>query len=134
MEEQKLNPFEAIGGFEMIEKLVEAFYKRVSCHPDLYPIFPGDWPETARKQKQFLTQLLGGPPLYLEEHGHPMMKARHMRFPITPRRAEAWLACMNEAMEEVQLENPWREAIFNRLTMIAHHMVNQIEENRSKGE
>lgn len=133
-EQQPLNPYKAIGGFETIEKLVEAFYKRVGQHPDLYPIFPEDLTETARKQKQFLTQLLGGPPLYLEEHGHPMLRARHMRFPITPTRASAWLSCMDEAMEEIRLENPWREAIFNRLTIIAHNMMNQEEEQSKKGE
>ncbi|HEX6923631.1 MAG TPA: globin, partial [Bacillales bacterium] len=41
-EQQPLNPYKAIGGFETIEKLVEAFYKRVGQHPDLYPIFPED--------------------------------------------------------------------------------------------
>ena len=30
--------------------------------------------ETSRKQKQFLTQFLGGPDLYTQEHGHPMLK------------------------------------------------------------
>lgn len=129
-----MNPYKEIGGFATIENLVEAFYKRVAKHPDLYPIFPDDLTETARKQKQFLTQLLGGPPLYLEEHGHPMLKARHMRFPITPVRASAWLACMKEAMAEIQLEEPWREAIFSRLTVIALNMVNQKEETSKKGE
>ena len=33
-----------------------------------------DFAETSRKQKQFLTQFLGGPNLYTEEHGHPMLK------------------------------------------------------------
>ncbi|MCY9072878.1 thiol management oxidoreductase, partial [Bacillus inaquosorum] len=42
-----------------------------------------------RKQKQFLTQYLGGPPLYTEEHGHPMLRARHLPFPITNERADA---------------------------------------------
>ncbi|HEU5140407.1 MAG TPA: globin [Bacillales bacterium] len=133
-EKEQLNPYKAIGGFETIDKLVEAFYKRVARHPDLYPIFPEDLTETARKQKQFLTQLLGGPPLYLEEHGHPMLRARHMRFPITPTRASAWLSCMSAAMDEIRLEEPWREAIFNRLTVIAQNMMNQREEHSTKGE
>lgn len=133
-EQLQLNPYKAIGGFTTIENLVEAFYKRVAKHPELRPIFPDDLTETARKQKQFLTQLLGGPPLYLEEHGHPMLRARHMRFPITPVRASAWLSCMKGAMEEINLEEPWREAIINRLTVIALNMVNQKEETSKKGE
>ena len=30
------------------------------------------------QQKQFKHKYSGGPNLYTEEHGHPMMKARHM--------------------------------------------------------
>ncbi|PWA12759.1 globin [Pueribacillus theae] len=120
----KNTPYEAIGGSQMIDVWVDAFYDKVGRHPDLIPIFPDDLTETARKQKQFLTQFLGGPPLFNEEHGHPMLRARHLPFPITPKRAEAWLSCMNQAMEEVNFPQPWREQIFNRLTKVAHHMVN----------
>ena len=48
-----------------------------------------------------MTQFLGGPPLYTEEHGHPMLRARHMPFEITQTRAKEWLQCMEEAMNEV---------------------------------
>ncbi len=72
-------PYEAIGE-ELLSQLVDTFYERVKRHPLLYPIFPDDLTETARKQKQFLTQYLGGPPLYTEEHGHPMLRARHLPF------------------------------------------------------
>ena len=75
MREKIHSPYELLGGEHTISKLVDAFYARVAQHPDLAPIFPDDLTETARKQKQFLTQYLGGPPLYTEEHGHPMMRA-----------------------------------------------------------
>lgn len=130
----QLNPFEVIGGNETIEQLVSAFYKRVAEHPELRPIFPDDLTETARKQKQFLTQLLGGPPLYLEEHGHPMLRARHLRFPITSEKASAWLSCMNDALNEIDMKETWRKAIYNRLSVIALNMVNQKVENSKKGE
>ena len=45
-----------------MHQIIDAFYRRVKIHPDLAPIFPEDLTETARKQKQFLTQFLGGPP------------------------------------------------------------------------
>ncbi|CAM3994737.1 globin [Geobacillus sp. FSL K6-0789] len=124
MGEQWQTLYEAIGGEEKVAKLVEAFYRRVAAHPDLRPIFPDDLTETARKQKQFLTQYLGGPPLYTAEHGHPMMRARHLRFEITPKRAEAWLACMRAAMDEIGLSGPAREQFYHRLVLTAHHMVN----------
>lgn len=124
MSQTQVTPYEAIGGSDMISTWVDAFYDRVGKHPDLIPIFPEDLTETARKQKQFLTQFLGGPPLFMEEHGHPMLRARHLPFPITPLRAEAWLDCMEKAMKEVDFPQPWGEQIFNRLAKVAQHMVN----------
>ncbi|MGP4074074.1 globin domain-containing protein [Piscibacillus sp. B03] len=124
---QQGNIYDAIGGAEAVERLVEAFYKRVGQHPELIPIFPDDLTETARKQKQFLTQFFGGPPLYIQEHGHPMLRARHMPFPITPTRRDAWLECMAGALEEAEIEEPYKTSIYERLTMTANHMMNTEE-------
>lgn len=121
-----LIPYDEIGA-ETLSNLVDAFYARVSAHPQLAPIFPDDLNETARKQKQFLTQYLGGPNIYSAEHGHPRLKARHHPFPITPDRAQAWLECMSEAMDEVGLSGQCRETFFNRLVLTAHHMVNDYD-------
>jgi hemoglobin len=123
MVEKRIVPYDAIGE-KKLNELVDAFYSKVANHPDLKPIFPGDFTEIARKQKQFLTQYLGGPPLYTEEHGHPMMRARHLPHEITPTRAKAWLRCMSEAMDEVNLDGPMREGIFSKLVLTAQHMVN----------
>lgn len=127
MVENQMRPYDAIGE-EKLSSLVDAFYLRVGKHPDLIPIFPEDLTEVARKQKQFLTQFLGGPPLYTEEHGHPMMRARHLPHEITPMRAKAWLSCMSEAMDEVGLDPTFREFFFSRLVMTANHMVNTPDE------
>ncbi|SER87063.1 hemoglobin [Gracilibacillus ureilyticus] len=124
--------YEAIGGEETIDQLVEAFYARVAKHPDLIPIFPDDFTEVARKQKQFLTQFFGGPPLYIQEHGHPMMRKRHLRFPITPVRRDAWLKCMEGALSEVQIQEPFRSAMFERLTLTANHMMNTPDEEKGE--
>ncbi|WP_449539490.1 globin domain-containing protein [Ferdinandcohnia sp. Marseille-Q9671] len=130
MSEKLIPPYEAIGGEETLSKLVDAFYKRVGKHEDLAPIFPDDLTETARKQKQFLTQYLGGPAIYSYEHGHPMLRARHLPFPITPTRANAWLACMREAMDEIELDGPIRTEFYNRLVLTAQHMINTPDEQK----
>lgn len=124
MNKKPLIPYEEIGA-EKLSELIDLFYSKVAVHSDLYPIFPDDLTETVRKQKQFMTQYLGGPNLYSDEHGHPMMRARHMPFPITPTRAKAWLACMSEAMDEVELEPKFRDFYFRRLELTANHMVNK---------
>ncbi|WP_409294727.1 globin [Peribacillus sp. SCS-26] len=132
MIEGSRTPYETIGN-EKLSEIIDLFYSKVSQHPDLVPIFPDDLSETARKQKQFMTQYLGGPPLYTAEHGHPMLRARHMPFEITPRRADAWLSCMRDAMDEAALEGEIREFFYQRLVLTAQHMINT-PENDAKGE
>lgn len=116
--------YEMAGGAETIQSLVTAFYYRVERHPDLAPIFPGDFTDIRSKQYDFLTQFFGGPPLYTQKYGSPMLRARHLKSPVTPKRAESWLHCMSEAMEEVGLMGPLRDTMFDRLTKAAYHMVN----------
>lgn len=125
-------PYELIGGEKTLAALVEAFYTRVAQHPDLKPIFPEDLTETKYKQFMFLTQFLGGPSLYSDRYGHPMLRARHMPFPITPKRARAWLSCMSEAMDEIGLQGSIREFIFGRLTLTAQHMINTPDEEEAE--
>lgn len=121
-------------GEEKLHELVDLFYSRIKQDPILAPLFPDDLTETARKQKQFLTQFLGGPPLFTEEHGHPRLRFRHLRFPITKRHAEAWLSNMKAAMDGVGLAGRTREEFFARLTITAFHMVNTDNENQEFNE
>ncbi|HIX42190.1 globin [Kurthia sp. 3B1D] len=128
MIQKPIIPYEEIGA-EKLSDLIDSFYSKVAKNPKLKPIFPDDLTETARKQKQFQTQYLGGPNIYTEEHGHPMMRARHMNFEITPERAQAWLECMYEAMDEVGLDGKFREIYYKRLVLTAHHMINAEDPN-----
>lgn len=116
--------YKAIGGQPTVEKIVTSLYKHIGQHEKLIPIFPDDLTESARKQYLFLTQFFGGPSLYLEERGHPMLRRRHLQFEITHERKRAWLECMQKALIEANIEEPYRTAIFDRLVMTAEHMVN----------
>lgn len=133
MIERKLSPFESIGE-DTLHRLVDTFYDLVAQHPDLASIFPNQFTEIARKQKQFLTQYLGGPHVYTEEHGHPMMRARHLPFPVTPTRAKAWLSCMTQAMDKVGLNGLVRDEFYSRLHLTAQHMINTPDTGELSGE
>lgn len=123
-----MNPNESLyislGGAEGLHRLVEVFYAKVQLHPQLSPLFPDDITPVLEKQYQFLSQFFGGPMLYSQLHGHPMMRARHMHIPITPDRADDWLGCMKEALEETGVQEPLRSAVLSRLAGPAHHFVN----------
>ncbi|MCD9023911.1 globin [Cohnella silvisoli] len=116
--------YEAIGGSAVIRDIVTRFYPKVQAHPLLAPLFPKDIDPVMEKQYLFLSQFLGGPSLYSDEYGHPMMRARHLPFPITPERAQAWLSCMAAALAETSIPEPLQEVVIERLSGPANHFVN----------
>jgi len=122
-----MSPFEAIGGTEAIRRIAEAFYPLVQAHPLIGPLFPENIDSVMEKQILFLTQFFGGPPLYSDKYGHPMMRARHMPFEITPQRVEAWLSCMKQAMEITGLAPELQTFMLERLKGPAHHFINTNE-------
>jgi hemoglobin len=119
--------YQRMGGEETIRRIVESFYPRVQKDPLLAPLFPEDIEPVMEKQRLFLTQFFGGPPLYSRVHGHPRLRARHLPFPITPERAQAWLRCMAEALDDAEIKGELRDEMWSRLYFTAAHMVNQPE-------
>jgi hemoglobin len=122
--QQEISPFQSLGGTETIRRIVNAFYPLVQAHPLIGPLFPENIDPVMEKQILFLTQFFGGPSLYSDQYGHPMMRARHLPFEITPQRAEAWLGCMKQAMEEVGLEPELQAFMLERLKGPAYHFIN----------
>lgn len=108
-----------------LEALVTEFYRRVAADPDLAPIFPTDLTLTAEKQLAFLSGFTGGPPLYHQRFGNPMLRARHLPHGVTPRRARAWLACMEGALHATPAIAPAEaQELYGALSRVAVHMVN----------
>lgn len=111
-------------GEDKLYKMIDRFYGYVKEDPRINHLFPGDWEETAYKQKLFQTQFLGGPNVYIEKYGHPMMKMRHMPFRITPSARDAWLENMERAMNDVEIDEELKKYMMARYEMTANHMVN----------
>lgn len=126
--EESVNPslsiYDNLGGEKVIRQLVEAFYPKVKANPQLGPLFPEDIGPVMEKQFMFLSQFFGGPSLFSDAFGHPMMRARHLPFPVTRERAEAWLACMTEALEEIGVDGELKDFVIQRLSGPAFHFVN----------
>jgi hemoglobin len=111
-------------GEENLKLLVENFYDQVAKDPVIKHLFTNDFKEIKHKQFLFLTQFLGGPPLYTEKYGHPMMRKRHLSHKITQEGKEAWLNCMKNAIETLPIDQKLKFTLFNCFPMVADHMVN----------
>ena len=120
--------YDLIGGAATVERIVNAFYPLVQQDKLLAPLFPQNIDPVMEKQVQFLTQFFGGPPLFSDEHGHPMMRARHLPFAITREHADAWLNCMSGALLEIGMPEDTRAFILERLSGPAYHFVNTDQE------
>ena len=48
----------------------------------------------------FLSGWMGGPQLFVEKFGHPMLRRRHLPFAIGESERDQWMACMMAAMHE----------------------------------
>jgi len=62
-------------------------------------MFPRDMQKASEKSAAFFVGLLGGPPLYHMRYGNPMMRARHMPFPIDETARQEWLSCFNRVLD-----------------------------------
>jgi hemoglobin len=86
---------------------------------------PPDLTSSREKLFLFLVGWTGGPPLYVERYGHPMLRARHLPFPIGQSEAEAWVWCMDQALDEHEMPDELREYLRERFRAVAGHMRNR---------
>lgn len=73
----------------------------------------------------FLCGWLGGPQLYVEKHGHPRLRARHLPFAIASEEAAQWMLCMRAAMAETIADEALRAGLDKSLTELACHVRNR---------
>ncbi len=70
-------------GAEGFARLVAAFYRQVPQDDLLGPIYPAsDLPGAEQRLRDFLIGRFGGPQTYIEQRGHPRLRARHSPFAI----------------------------------------------------
>lgn len=111
-------------GDENLQLLVDGFYELVKQDERINHLFKDDFDAIKQKQFMFLSQFLGGPGRYTEAYGHPRMRMRHLPHKITNEAKEAWLACMQQAINQLPIEEDFKKILFNCFPAVAQHMVN----------
>lgn len=86
-------------GEDNITRMIVDLYGELE-RSTIRPMFAADMQAAALRSAAFFVGLLGGPPLYHERYGNPMMRARHMPFPINPAARDVWLACFETVLED----------------------------------
>ncbi|MGE5452656.1 MAG: group II truncated hemoglobin [Acidobacteriota bacterium] len=99
--------YERLGGDAQVRALVDRFYDLMDLEPRYQALRAahGDTLDSARdKLYWFLSGWLGGPNLYIEQFGHPRLRARHLPFAIGIAERDQWVACMAQAMDELAVD------------------------------
>jgi hemoglobin len=125
-----VTPFEALGGAEGVRALVHRFYDLVESAPEAAALRRVHGPslDSAReKLTLYLTGWTGGPPVYVERYGHPMLRARHLPFSIGAQERDEWLWCMEHALAEHDMPDEVRQFLMTKLRPLADHMRNRAD-------
>ena len=112
-------------GEDNLKLMVDRFYDLVFQHELISRLFKTDKNLIKEKQRMFLTQFLGGPPLYSDQYGHPQMRARHLPHPISDEDAVAWLQCMSAAVHSLDIDAAMKDELMKRFIPTAMFMVNR---------
>ena len=121
-------PYESIGGEKKVRELVERFYELMDTMPEAYEtrkMHPVELTESIDKLFKFLSGWFGGPSIYIEEFGHPRLRARHLPFVIDDLARDQWLMCMFQAMDDVGIDKKIQMPLKQNFSQMANHMRNQ---------
>ncbi len=126
----ELTPFDQLGGADRIRTLVERFYdvmgEREAALAKLHACDPDGKVDRGSRDRfaLFLVGWLGGPDDYVQQHGHPRLRMRHGRVAVNIAMRDAWLRCMQIAMDELAISGDVRTFLDARFAEVADFMRN----------
>ena len=127
-EPNRPTPYEMIGGAQKLRAIVDRFYDLMeleAAYAELRAAHGSTLEHAREKLFMFLSGWLGGPPLYTDKFGHPMLRARHLPFAIASKERDQWIACMGQAMAELEVPEPFRLGLMGNLYKTADWMRNR---------
>jgi len=120
--------FELLGGEAAIRALVERFYDLMDMEPDFAELRAVHGPSLDNAREKlflFLCGYFGGPNHYIEQFGHPRLRARHLPFPIGEIERDQWVACMGRAMQDQGVPQDMLDRILHSFFGVADWMRNR---------
>jgi hemoglobin len=124
------SPYDQMGGRAPVLALAARFYEIMERdEPALAAVHrqaPGGGIDPGVKERfaLFLVGWLGGPQEYMQRHGHPRLRMRHARVAVTQAFRDAWVRCMETAMQDCQVPPPVRAFLQQRFGEVADFLRN----------
>lgn len=116
----------AIIGEDGFTRLVGAFYRQVPQDDILGKMYPEeDRAGAEQRLRDFLIYRFGGPQRYIEQRGHPRLRARHFPFRIDRAARDRWMQLMNNAFAEAALSPEVEQFLRTFFEQMSTFMINQ---------
>lgn len=123
----KVSLYQLLGGEAPLRRLTRRMYELMATLPEAQAardVHPPDLANSEQKFFEFMSGWLGGPALFVERHGSPMLRRRHFIAKIGTAERDAWLVCFERALDETVANPQLREAIREPVRRLADHMQN----------
>ena len=120
-------PYLKLGGEAALHRLTRRFYELMDELPEAWAIRQMHPESLAGSQEslfQFLSGWLGGPPLFMQNRGHPRLRMRHAPYTISGQARDEWMLCMRLALAEQVPDEGFREALTLAFEQMAQHLIN----------
>ncbi|HIF9075252.1 TPA: group II truncated hemoglobin [Photobacterium damselae] len=120
--------FTAAGKEPGITQLVASFYHFIDTCPEaknIRAMHPDDLTITKEKLTTFLIGWLGGPQEYTEKYGSMNLPGAHRHFAIGIEEKQAWLNCMQKALDEQNYDELFKRHVMVQLSFPAEMCRNQ---------
>ena len=119
--------YQLIGGQDGLKKLVKAYIEALDTRPEarhLRSLYPESLDFSEQRMIEYLSGWLGGPALYLERPGMPMLREKPQMIPISGSTRDEWMYCMRVALantiEDVQLRLTLEGAFWRMADSLRH--------------
>jgi hemoglobin len=120
--------FQAAGGQEGIRTLVDRFYQEMDSLPEAKAVrgmHKADLVEVRDKLARFLCGWLGGPKIYQEKYGPISIPLSHQPFSIGSAERDAWLRCMQIALDAQPYQEVFKKYLMDQLAIPAERVRNR---------
>lgn len=122
-----MSPYDQLGGAPALDRLTRRFYELMDSLPEAAAcraIHAADLGPARQKLFEYLSGWLGGPPLFTDKYGPPMLRRRHFSARIASAEAEGWLVCFRQAWAECVPDPALTAQILPQIEALGQHMIN----------
>ena len=115
-----------MGGEPGVRRLVDLFYDAMESRPEarrILEMHPTDLALSRDKLAAFLTGWLGGPKRYRERWGKIQIPVAHRHLDIGAEERDAWLACMQQAIDAMPIDDEFRAYFMREIAVPANRVM-----------